>query len=36
MMKRAGQRARAADWYGTSMTVYLGAKEEKGTLIMYA
>ena len=36
MMKSAGQCARAADWYGTSMMVYLGAKEEKGTLIMHA
>ena len=26
MMRRAGQCARAADWYGTSMMVYLGAK----------
>ena len=36
MMIRAGQCARAADWYGTSMMVYLGAKEKKGTLIMHA
>ena len=36
MMKTAGQCARAADWYGTSIMVYLGAKEEKGTLIMHA
>ena len=33
MMMRAGQCARAADWYGTSMKLYLGAKEEKVTLI---
>ena len=36
MMMRAGQCARAADWYGISMMVYLGAKEEKVTLIMHA
>ena len=36
MMMRAGQCARAEDWYGTSMMVYLGAKEEKLTLIMHA
>ena len=36
MMMRAGQCARAADWYSTSMMVYLGAKEEKVTLIMHA
>ena len=36
MMMRAGQCARAADGYGTSMMVYLGAKEEKVTLIMHA
>ena len=35
-MMRPGQRARAADWYGTSMMVYLGVKEEEGTLTMYA
>ena len=34
--EKAGQCARAADWYGTSMMVYLGAKEEEGTLIMHA
>ena len=33
MMMRAGQCARAAD---CSMMVYLGAKEEKVTLIMHA
>ena len=36
MMMRAGQCARAEDWYGTSMMVYLGAKEENLTLIMHA
>ena len=33
-MLRAGQCARAANWYGTSMMVYLGAKAENGALIM--
>ena len=36
MTMRAGQCARAADRYGTSMMLYLGAKEEKETLIMCA
>ena len=35
-MMGARQCAGAADRYGTSMRLHIAAKEEKGTLIMYA